>query len=113
MYDFVRPDKILLALRWLKENKSLCSNVDINDSWITDQLNINDFVEQNATNDNNDVDNESSVTSDLECNMPAINVLYKRAKARGFTVHFVPGDGNCFFSSVISAAKHWYTVYRC
>ena len=98
MYDFVRPDKILIALRWLKENISLYSNVDINDSWITDQLNNNDFVEQNATrDDNNDVDNESSVTSDLECNMPAMNVLYKRAKLED---HDVPGDGNCFFSSV-------------
>ena len=31
MYDFVRPDKIMIALRWLKENNSLYSNVDIND----------------------------------------------------------------------------------
>ena len=71
----------MIALRWLKENKSLYSNVDINDSWITDQLNNNDFVEQNPTSDdNNDVNNESSVTSDLECNMPAMNVLYKKQK---------------------------------
>ena len=100
MYDFVRPDKIMIALRWLKENNSLYSNVDINDSWITDQLNNNDFVEQSATGQNNDVNNQSSVTSDLECNIPAMNVLYNRAKARGFTVHNVPGDGSCFFSSV-------------
>ena len=102
MYDFVRPDKIMIALRWLKESNSLYSNVDINDSWITDQLNNNEFVEQNGTSDNDHVNNESSVTSDLECNMPTINVLYKRAKARGFTIHDVPGDGNCFFF------HHWH-----
>ena len=39
------------------------------------------------------LNNESSGTSDLEFNTPAMNVLYNRAKARGFTVHNVPGDG--------------------
>ena len=33
MYDFVRPSKVLDALRWLKTNNQLYRDIEINESW--------------------------------------------------------------------------------
>jgi hypothetical protein len=41
MYDYISPEKVLTALRWLKENNPLYANVDINDEWL-DQAMAND-----------------------------------------------------------------------
>ena len=38
MYDYVRPEKILSALRWLKANNKLYSQININDNWSSDAL---------------------------------------------------------------------------
>ena len=36
MYDYVTPDKVLNALRWLKTNNPLYANVEISDEWSRD-----------------------------------------------------------------------------
>lgn len=39
MYDYIRPDKILTALRWLKANNPLYAEVKINEDWLVDSAN--------------------------------------------------------------------------
>ena len=34
MYDYVSPDKLMNALRWLKANNPLYADVDINENWL-------------------------------------------------------------------------------
>ena len=34
MYDYVRPDKVMRALKWPKANNPLYSSMEINDEWV-------------------------------------------------------------------------------
>ena len=58
LYNYVRPDKVMIALKWLKENNPLYSNINplysnIN-SWINDVLITNsDFVRPHVDNNDN------------------------------------------------------------
>ena len=36
MYQYVRPEKVLAALKWLKSNNPLYRDVEINDDWLSD-----------------------------------------------------------------------------
>ena len=38
IYDYITPEKILNALRWLKSNNSLYADVEINDDWLQQSL---------------------------------------------------------------------------
>ncbi len=33
-YDYISPEKVSTALRWLKENNALYANIDINEEWL-------------------------------------------------------------------------------
>ena len=63
MYDYISPEKVLTALRWLKQNNPLYANIDINNDWL-DQAMANDddlfagMVEQADTNDMNSATND-------------------------------------------------------
>ena len=35
---FVRPDKVMAALRWLKKRNKLYLNIDMNNSWLEDSV---------------------------------------------------------------------------
>ena len=56
MYDYISPEKVLTALRWLKQNNPLYADIDINEEWL-EQVKANDedlfsgWVKQNDTND--------------------------------------------------------------
>ena len=41
LYDYVRPDKVMTALKWLKCNNPLYSSIDINDEWINNESIVN------------------------------------------------------------------------
>ena len=41
MYDYVRPDKVLTALKWLKANSPLYSSIEIDDKWINNEAIVN------------------------------------------------------------------------
>ena len=97
MYDYVRPDEVMTALKWLKQNNPMYCNIDINDSWINDDLIANsEFVNPNVNNDHDCVKN---VLIDNVQNCTPLSRLTERAKARGFSIHDVPGDG-IFFHAV-------------
>ena len=133
MYDYVTPQHILDALRWLKQNNPLYKDINVNTDWVAQAL-IDDDEEvlcsmiENPPVTSNDVDSEHSppppsplVTnntgcSDIDsspllptppplpppvlCHNNVSDVLETVARERGFTVHEVPRDGNCLFSSV-------------
>ena len=41
MYDYVTPQKVMDALRWLKAKNPLYSDVEINDEWIEQSISNN------------------------------------------------------------------------
>ena len=70
MYDYISPEKVLTALRWLKQNNPLYVNIDINEEWV-EQAMANDedlfagLVKQNDMTLCNDANGMNS-----QCVMP-------------------------------------------
>ena len=66
MYDYISPEKVLCALRWLKQNNPLYADIDINEQWLEQALSNDEdlfggLVEQCNTNDlNSDTDDTNS-----------------------------------------------------
>ena len=55
MYDYISPEKVLTALKWLKQNNPLYTDIDINEEWL-EQAMANDEslcagLDQNDTSD--------------------------------------------------------------
>ena len=59
MYDYVTPEKILNALRWLKLHNPLYANVEINEQWLLDD----DHDSYNGLINN--TDSESPISFDI------------------------------------------------
>ena len=38
MHDYICPEKVLTALRWLKQNNPLYADIDINEEWLEQAL---------------------------------------------------------------------------
>ena len=71
LYNYVKPNVVLTALRWLKENNPLYANVIINNNWLSDSSRDNNeiFVGLfNTSIDNIDTDNtnDSTCTNDVD-----------------------------------------------
>ena len=94
MCNYVRPDKVMYALKcW----KLIIRDIDINNVWINDELIKNsEFV--NPYVDNTNEINETSIN--MQNPADPMTVFTARAKGRGFTIHDVPGNGNCLFHAV-------------
>ena len=103
MYDYVRPDKVLPALKWLKANNLLYSSIEIDDEWINNEAIVNTEFVRCGNFDNNCDDLSTTV---LQCNnvqsqsSDPMKILCKNAKDGGFVIHDVPKDNNCFFRTV-------------
>ena len=133
MYDYVSPEKLTKALKWLKANNPLYADIEIASDWVgsaiaDDQELVMSMLEQpeSMCEDSNDTDNASEPepmdTSTNDDNRMATSVqqgsnrstsseasdpvshyasvLESFAREHGLTVHEVPRDGNCLFSSV-------------
>ena len=61
MYDYVTPEKILNALRWLKLHNPLYSNVEINAQWLLDAENDDQDLYNGLINN---TDSESPIITD-------------------------------------------------
>ena len=57
MYDYVTPEKILNALRWLKGHNPLYANIEINEEWVLDA-------------ENDDLDLYTSLSNNTESDPP-------------------------------------------
>ena len=108
MYDYVTPDNILNALRWLKVNNPLYKDIDINTDWVTQSLHDDGemlcSLIENPSDTGMDMSeppptsptcNSSSSVDDV---ITTYSVLSRVARERGFTIHEVPRDGNCAIS---------------
>ena len=117
LYDYVSPQKLINALKWLKANNTLYADVDIVHDWVEsatadDEELVMSMLEQPESmehDDNTDVAvfNEGSdppiaTDSSVNPNDPVsyyTNALKAFARNEGFEIHDVPSDGNCLFSA--------------
>ena len=129
MYDYIRPQKIVDALRYLKANNPLYANIDVNEQWVEEAMGDDEkFCKYLIEQDDEDMDAEceqpqnddcdgkcaSNVAVDvesepMECSSTsydsnefsiALSQLNALARLNSFTVNDVPYDGNCMFSAV-------------
>ena len=128
MHDFVRPHKVLDALRWLKQNNPLYKDIKINENWVEDAKSNDDELFEALTNvpdkqQNDDFENDSPNTISssnrkgqsrsrshgqlAECSSidkeyhEHLAKLKELAHKKGFVVTDVPRDGNCFYNAVL------------
>ena len=117
MYDYIRPQKILDALRYLKVNNPLYADIDINEQWVEEAMTNDEelyqyLVEQEdnsmeteCVDDSSDVA-ESVQSEPMECSddgdelSTALQQLKLVASQNSFSVHNVPYDGDCMFSAI-------------
>ena len=70
MYDYVRPEKVLAALRWLKANNPLYAEIKINDNWMEDATSDDADLwhamtsDKNIDNGENNMDDKVTLTSE-------------------------------------------------
>ena len=136
MYDYVSPEKLMNALKWLKANNPLYADVNVNEYWVDEsqtndidvfqglvrqpETNNFDCVPSNTPQEHTQEDSTCTNQSEpMECepsltdgnNSPLLNDstndlvtashrLTRVARENGFTIHNVPGDGNCLFNAV-------------
>jgi hypothetical protein len=100
MYNYVRPHKVMTALKWLKTNNPLYSSIEINDEWVNDELIINsEYVDSGNVVNNVDNESDNEMCDNAESSDP-MTILSIKAKAMGFTICDVPKDNHCFFHAV-------------
>ena len=100
MYDYISPEKLMIALRWLKENNHLYADVEINDAWLEESL-ANDedlctsLVEQPPA-DNDEVydinSTELSTQEPITCN--ATHCIDMECEMTSSTTQETMGDTN-------------------
>ena len=61
MYNYVRPDKVMNALIWLKANNPLYANISINNDWINDSLANDTELFTSLTQQPNEIVNKEEV----------------------------------------------------
>ena len=71
MYDYVTPEKILNALRWLKLHNPLYANVKINEEWVLDaEIDDHDLYASLTSSTDSDLDTSNHV----ECTEVAMDI---------------------------------------
>ena len=101
LYDYVRPEKVMTGLKWLKLNNPLYSSIDINNEWINNDSVANSEFIKHRNMDNECSDEIVCARDNIQSYDDPMTILCKIAKARGFSIHDVPGDNNCFFHAVL------------
>ena len=131
MYDYVSPEKLINALRWLKANNPLYADIQINDNWVDEAVSndcdlfgglvdceiskpeyvLHDSAQHNCTNQIIVKCEPSTAftTHGTSCESSevarATRTLTTLAKQNGYTIHNVPGDGNCLFNAIAYQLK--------
>ena len=111
LYDYVSPQKLINALKWLKANNPLYADVDIADDWVENAIADNEDLvmsmfeqPERMEHDGNPDTADGSASSDSSCQSSdpvsyCTNALKVFASKEGFAIHDVPSDGNCLFSA--------------
>ena len=71
MYEYVRPQKVLTALRWLIKNNKLYANITINDNWLVDSNSDDPELWNAMTSDKTVVTDENLVEEEVS-NCPTL-----------------------------------------
>ena len=120
MYDYIRPQKVLDALRYLKANNPLYADIDINEQWVEEAMaNDEELCQYLVEQDDDSMDTEcqgdsgdaanvavSVQNEPMECSndgdelSTALEQLKALATQNSFTIHNVPYDGDCMFSAI-------------
>jgi hypothetical protein len=124
MYDYIRPQKLLDALRFLKANNPLYAEIDVNEQWVEEAMaNDEELCQCLVEQDDESMDTEceqhesnipanvavtvesepmecSSISDDSDEFSVALQQLKALACQNCFTIHDVPYDGHCMFSAV-------------
>ena len=130
MYDYITPQKPLIALTFLKAKNPLYSDVEVNEDWFDQALaNDEELCKYLVEHTDQDMDTEReehdggqragsannsacdvSTTEHMECSpgisedndsfSVALHELEAKAHQSGFSIHDVPYDGNCMFSAL-------------
>ena len=110
MYDYITPQKLLDALTFLKARNSLYADIDVNTEWL-ETATANDTELCECLVEPNDCDEEPPVTASpdiaMDCSdtadplVTAMHNLETQVRQNGFTIHNVPYDGDCMFSSIL------------
>ena len=120
MYDYIRPQKLLDALRYLKANSPLYADIDVNEQWLEEAM-ANDeelcqyLVEQDDEQMDTECESDTGGSANvaervqnepMECSSnsdefsTALQQLKSSAHQNSLTIHDVPYDGNCMFSAI-------------
>ena len=119
MYQYVRPTVVFNALKWLKINNPLYTNVNINEEWLADSAcdDRDVFVglfEQPSNAKSTAQQHEPTVAVNVHsvavnvCSLPIVPMdvnnpysdLSNFVRQHGYTIHDVPPDGSCLFHAV-------------
>ena len=114
MYDYIRPQKLFEALRFLKANNPLYANIDIHEEWVEEAIgNDEELCQYLIEQDNDLMDTEcesgtagAAACETMECSSGsdefsrALHQLKVLAHENSYVIHDVPYDGNCMFSAV-------------
>ena len=125
MYEYVTPQKLLDAWRFLKANNPLYADIDVNEQWVEAAMaNSEELCKHLVERDDEDTDTECDQPQTDGCdNSNHTNVavdeesepmehddsdefttvlcqLKVLAHQNNFVIHDVPYDGNCMFSAV-------------
>ena len=126
MYDYIIPQKLLDALRFLKANNPLYADIDVNEQWVEEAMANNEelcqyLVEQDDENMDTECDKPESdsngpangavnvesepmeccsISDDSNEFSTALQQLKALASQNSFTIHDVLYDGDCMFSAV-------------
>ena len=124
LYDYIRPQKLLDSLRFLKASNPLYADIDVNEQWVEEAMANNEelcqfLVEQEDENMDTECEQHESngpanvavnVESEpMECSSSsdgsdefarALQQLKTLARQNSFTIHDVLYDGDCMFSAV-------------
>ena len=123
MYDYVTPQKLLDALRFLKASNPLYADIDVNEQWVEAAMaNNEELCKHLVEHDDEDMDTECEQPEDDGCDnsshtnadeesepmehddgdefSTALCQLKVLANQNNFAIHDVPYDGNCMFSAV-------------
>ena len=80
MYDYVTPEKVLNALRWLKLHNPLYANVEVNEEWVLDaEIDDHDLYASLTSSTDSDLDitnvESTEVAMDIDMNSKSSNCI--------------------------------------
>ena len=116
MYDYIRPDKVINALQWLKANNPLYADISINDEWLNDSIANKSELFNSLTKQPDEL--ESGINTTAKCTKQMVQIddtispLTRIAKENGYIIHDVPGDGDCLFSSIACQLQSYNIVVK-